>query len=123
MNFKRFSITALQVIGLGLLPTAALANTTNTVTYSVTVPGNCTFTYANGEDETVTLSYDQGNERYQTEIHCTEFTFLTPKNESGADNSGNSQVSGNKTAKPKNDNYSNRNEAYSQDEEEDDLPF
>lgn len=63
MNFKRFSITALQVIGLGLLPTTALANTTNTVTYSATVPGNCTFTYANGQDETVTLSYDQGNER------------------------------------------------------------
>jgi len=62
MNFKRFSITALQVIGLGLLPTAALANTTNTVTYSATVPGNCTFTYANGQDETVTLSYDQGEE-------------------------------------------------------------
>ena len=63
MNFKRFSITALQVIGLGLLPTAALANTTNTVTYSATVPGSCDFTYANGQDETVTLSYDQANER------------------------------------------------------------
>ena len=63
MNFKRFSITALQVIGLGLLPTAALANTTNTVTYTATVPGSCEFTYANGQDETVTLSYDQANER------------------------------------------------------------
>ena len=63
MNFKRFSITTLQVIGLGLLPNAALANTTNTVTYSATVPGNCEFTYANGQDETVTLIYDQPNER------------------------------------------------------------
>ena len=79
--------------------------------------------YVEGRIKTRKWQDDQGNERFQTEIHCTEFTFLTPKNESGADNSGNSQVSGNKTAKSKNDNYSNRNEAYSQDEEEDDLPF
>ena len=24
---------------------------------------------------------DQGNDRYNTEIHCTEFTFLTPRGE------------------------------------------
>ena len=63
MNFKRFSITALQVLGLGLMPSAALANTTNEVTYSATVPGNCTFTYANGQNETVALSYNQSQER------------------------------------------------------------
>lgn len=27
---------------------------------------------------------DSGNERYSTEIQCTDFTFLTPKNEMGA---------------------------------------
>ena len=63
MNFKRFSITALQVVGLGLMPSAALANTTNTVLYTATVPGNCTFNYANGQNETVALSYDQAQER------------------------------------------------------------
>lgn len=26
---------------------------------------------------------DQGNDRYSTEIQCTDFTFLTPKNEGG----------------------------------------
>ncbi|MCM8570929.1 single-stranded DNA-binding protein [Gramella jeungdoensis] len=79
--------------------------------------------YVEGRIKTRKWQDDQGNERYQTEIHCTEFTFLTPKNESGAEPSGNSQASGDRAAKPKNENYSNRNEAYSQDEEEDDLPF
>ncbi len=66
---------------------------------------------------------DSGNERYSTEIHCTEFTFLTPKNESGAEPSGNSQMTEDRSAKPKNDNFAKKNESYSQEEEEDDLPF
>ncbi|MCG9970452.1 single-stranded DNA-binding protein [Christiangramia crocea] len=79
--------------------------------------------YIEGRIKTRKWQDDQGNERYQTEIHCSEFTFLTPKNESGAEPSGNSQASASKSAKPKKDDYSNRNETYSQDEEEDDLPF
>lgn len=79
--------------------------------------------YIEGRIKTRKWQDDQGNERYQTEIHCTEFTFLTPKNESGAEPSSPSQTSGNRPAKSKNENYSNRNEAYSQEEEEDDLPF
>ena len=63
MNYKRFGITALQVLGLGIMPAGALANTTSNVTYQATVPGNCVVVFANDADETVTLSYDQANER------------------------------------------------------------
>lgn len=79
--------------------------------------------YVEGRIKTRKWQDDQGNERYQTEIHCTEFTFLSPKNESGAEPSGNQQASGQKAEKPKSDNYAARNEKYPQDEEEDDLPF
>ncbi|MUP44764.1 single-stranded DNA-binding protein [Gramella sp. BOM4] len=81
--------------------------------------------YVEGRIKTRKWQDDQGNERYQTEIHCTEFTFLTPKGESGgAEPSG--QSSSGTQARPdrsKSDNYANRNEGYSQQEEEDDLPF
>lgn len=79
--------------------------------------------YIEGRLKTRKWQDDQGNEKYSTEIHCTEFTFLTPKSESGAEPVGNSQASGNRPAKPKSDNFANKNESYSQEEEEDDLPF
>lgn len=87
--------------------------------------------YIEGRIKTRKWQDDQGNERYQTEIHCTEFTFLTPKgesesgyqNNSGSQGNSNRQMSGgNRQSRPTNENY-NRNESYSQDEEEDDLPF
>lgn len=37
--------------------------------------------YIEGKIKTRKWQDDQGNERYQTEIHCDNFTFLTPKNE------------------------------------------
>lgn len=82
--------------------------------------------YIEGRIKTRKWQDDQGNERYQTEIHCTEFTFLTPKNESsGGEPAGNSQAGSSKSMKPKSDNYAGRdqNQGYSQEEEEDDLPF
>lgn len=81
--------------------------------------------YIEGRIKTRKWQDEQGNEKYSTEIHCTEFTFLTPKNESGAEPSGNSnsQMAGNKPAKPKSDNFASKNESFSQEEEEDDLPF
>lgn len=79
--------------------------------------------YVEGRIKTRKWQDDQGNERYQTEIHCTEFTFLTPKSESGSEPSGNQQTSVNKQEKSKSDSSANRNETYSRDEEEDDLPF
>lgn len=79
--------------------------------------------YVEGRIKTRKWQDDQGNERYQTEIHCTEFTFLSPKSESGAEPAGNQQSSGQKAEKPKSDTHAARNEKYPQDEEEDDLPF
>ena len=66
---------------------------------------------------------DQGNDRYSTEIQCTEFTFLTPKGESeggGNTQQQNSQAQ-NQQDTPKNDNFANQSMA--KEEEEDDLPF
>ncbi|PTX44720.1 single-strand binding protein [Christiangramia gaetbulicola] len=82
--------------------------------------------YIEGRIKTRKWQDDQGNERYSTEIHCTDFTFLTPKNESGAEPSpsGNkSQMQEKQPAKPKSDSFANKNESYPQEEEEDDLPF
>ena len=39
MNFKRLSLVAVQAIGLGLMPAAALADITDTTTFTGTVPG------------------------------------------------------------------------------------
>ena len=58
MNFKRLCLVAVQAIDLGFMPAAALANTTNQVTYEATVPGSCDYSFQNGADETVTLTYD-----------------------------------------------------------------
>lgn len=78
--------------------------------------------YIEGRIKTRKWQDDQGNERYQTEIQCTEFTFLTPKNESGSDYSASSQANQQKAA-PSKENYPSRNENYAQEEEDDDLPF
>ena len=52
--------------------------------------------YIEGRIKTRKWQDDQGNDRYSTEIQCTDFTFLTPKAESGigpqAMGAGSSQV-------------------------------
>lgn len=79
--------------------------------------------YIEGRIKTRKWQDDQGNDRYSTEIQCTEFTFLTPKGES--ESSGNSQQQNspaqNQQNTPKNDNFANQSMA--KEEEEDDLPF
>ena len=40
--------------------------------------------YIEGRIKTRKWQDDKGNERYSTEIQCTDFTFLTPKTESGS---------------------------------------
>lgn len=78
--------------------------------------------YVEGRIKTRKWQDDQGNERYSTEIHCTEFTFLTPK---GENTGGGDQTPNNPSQQPqkstKDDNYSNR--SFTKGEEEDDLPF
>ncbi len=39
--------------------------------------------YIEGRLKTRKWQDDTGNDRYSTEIQCTDFTFLTPKNETG----------------------------------------
>lgn len=39
--------------------------------------------YIEGRIKTKKWTDDKGNDRYSTEIQCTEFTFLTPKSKSG----------------------------------------
>lgn len=40
--------------------------------------------YIEGRIKTRKWTDDQGNERYSTEVQCTDFTFLTPKSDTGA---------------------------------------
>jgi single-strand DNA-binding protein len=40
--------------------------------------------YIEGRLKTRKWQDDQGRDRYSTEVQCTDFTFLTPKTESGA---------------------------------------
>ncbi|SHF99050.1 single-strand binding protein [Salegentibacter echinorum] len=80
--------------------------------------------YIEGRIKTRKWQDDKGNDRYTTEIHCTEFTFLTPKGES--DNSGGYSQQQNSPAQnqqntAKNDNFAGQSMA--KEEEEDDLPF
>ncbi|MDT0677776.1 single-stranded DNA-binding protein [Autumnicola musiva] len=82
--------------------------------------------YIEGRIKTRKWQDDQGNERYSTEVQCNEFTFLTPKGESGSDSSSaspqNSQEYGT-GSQPKNDTFAKQNQPIGQNEEEDDLPF
>jgi single-strand DNA-binding protein len=79
--------------------------------------------YIEGRIKTRKWQDDQGNDRYTTEIQCTEFTFLTPKGEN--EGAGNMQQQNSPAQSqqntPKNDNFANQSMA--KEEEEDDLPF
>lgn len=77
--------------------------------------------YVEGRIKTRKWQDDQGNERFSTEIHCTEFTFLTPKGESAGGNQPQNNPSQRPQENLKNDNTSNR--SFAKGEEEDDLPF
>ena len=80
--------------------------------------------YIEGRIKTRKWQDDKGNERYSTEIQCTEFTFLTPKYESQGGTSQKQNPSPtqdkNKSAKPENGTFANQSLS---SEEEDDLPF
>ena len=79
--------------------------------------------YIEGRIKTRKWQDDQGNDRYTTEIQCTEFTFLTPKGENEGGGNMQQQNSPFKSQQntPKNDNFANQSMA--KEEEEDDLPF
>ena len=82
--------------------------------------------YIEGRLKTRKWTDDQGNDRYSTEIQCTDFTFLTPKSSDsmGSDQmaSGSAAAYGN-GANASNNPYGSSNQGATQAEEEDDLPF
>ena len=77
--------------------------------------------YIEGRIKTRKWQDDQGNDRYSTEIQCTDFTFLTPKNETGSmppsQSVGNSTSGGSNATNQSNDVHEPIGE------EDDDLPF
>ncbi|WP_127845788.1 single-stranded DNA-binding protein [Psychroflexus aestuariivivens] len=76
--------------------------------------------YIEGRIKTRKWQDDKGMDRYSTEIQCLEFTFLTPKDQSGSQTSNVPQQSQNsESPKPKPQPSANQ----VQEEEEDDLPF
>ena len=76
--------------------------------------------YVEGRIKTRKWQDEQGKDRYSTEIHCTEFTFLTPKSEGGNQQVGSQNTSEQSTSKPVQE-KAQSTEPISK--EEDDLPF
>ena len=80
--------------------------------------------YIEGRLKTRKWTDDQGNDRYSTEIQCTDFTFLTPKN---SDNIVTANAGSNPNmAQPNNPSPANSSQQINQGqthEVEDDLPF
>ncbi|RKS55197.1 single-strand binding protein [Gillisia mitskevichiae] len=75
--------------------------------------------YVEGRLKSRKWTDDKGIERYSVEIQCTDFTFLTPKNETAANPAQNS-ASAKPDSNTKNDTFANQTKG---NEEEDDLPF
>lgn len=76
--------------------------------------------YIEGRIKTRKWQDDQGNDRYSTEIQCTDFTFLTPKNEMGATQS-NAETSSQNTTKSVPSQNQEVHDSHIDDN--DDLPF
>jgi len=76
--------------------------------------------YIEGRLKTRKWQDDQGRDRYSTEIQCAEFTFLTPKTESGAMPETSSSASAQQTPKPVEAQPKVENPV---GEDDDDLPF
>jgi single-strand DNA-binding protein len=74
--------------------------------------------YIEGRIKTRKWQDDQGNDRYSTEIQCTDFTFLTPKAESNV-----SQDQVDTTVQTPQQEKPQSQEQQPVVEEEDDLPF
>ncbi|GGD96201.1 single-stranded DNA-binding protein [Planktosalinus lacus] len=77
--------------------------------------------YIEGRLKTRKWTDDQGNERYSTEIQCTDFTFLTPKSESENYNQKTSpQPETSTESKPT---QAQPQQGQDEKQDEDDLPF
>lgn len=76
--------------------------------------------YIEGRIKTRKWQDDQNNDRYSTEIHCTDFTFLTPKGEGGSTPNNNTKTSNSQTSQTQSTQAKPVN---SVEDENDDLPF
>ena len=75
--------------------------------------------YVEGRLKSRKWTDDKGVERYSVEIQCTDFTFLTPKNETTG-NAAQNSASAKPVSNTKNDTFADQTKG---NEEEDDLPF
>lgn len=79
--------------------------------------------YIEGRIKTRKWQDDQGNDRYSTEVQCTDFTFLTPKTEGAMpQNQGSSTPKPAQPAAPQKDVVQPQTQEVV-GEEDDDLPF
>ncbi|MAZ27841.1 MAG: single-stranded DNA-binding protein [Cytophagaceae bacterium] len=79
--------------------------------------------YIEGRLKTRKWQDEAGNERYSTEIQCTDFTFLTPKEQSGQGMTGGGQPQPAQQSSSKPASQASEPAASSYEEEDDDLPF
>ncbi|GGE04230.1 single-stranded DNA-binding protein [Psychroflexus salis] len=80
--------------------------------------------YVEGRIKTRKWQDDKGMDRYSTEVHCTEFTFLTPKDQSGSAPVNTNQTAPNQHANANpTSSKTTSNSIPSNEDEEDDLPF
>lgn len=75
--------------------------------------------YIEGRVKTRKWTDDQGNDRYSTEIQCTDFTFLTPRNNESAVQNTDAEPQNTSSA----NNPVNSGQVSQEDPQEDDLPF
>ena len=86
--------------------------------------------YVEGRIKTRKWQDNEGNDRYSTEVHCTDFTFLTPKNQSGSASPTGAQPATPRSAQPEQKKPDETSPQNTQDhvtphqsDEDDDLPF
>lgn len=87
--------------------------------------------YIEGRIKTRKWQDNEGNDRYSTDVHCTDFTFLTPKSQSGMGASQASEMPAQQANKPQTQPAPQATESaktasdssVNQSQEEDDLPF
>ena len=76
--------------------------------------------YIEGRLKTRKWQDENGLERYSTEIHCNEFTFLSPKGDNPTETSGTSTQAQSESSKPRTPQQQAQN---LNEEENTDLPF
>ncbi len=79
--------------------------------------------YIEGRIKTRKWTDDKGLDRYTTEIQCTDFTFLTPKEKSGENSAQPSMAAKSTAASTTNSQNTTSKSITTNEEDEDDLPF